>query len=66
MIAQRPGPDGAFLNVLLRALDRLHQENPGALRTFAAWLDAPGHSDSITLHFYNGKLNTVERRQVAK
>ena len=58
--------DELAVNSLLRSLNRLFQENPAAMGTFAAWLEAPGHSDSITLNFYNRRLNTIERRQIVK
>ena len=51
---------------LLHALERLFGENPTAVRTFISWIEDPGFSDSVTLHFYQHRLNTVERKQTIK
>ena len=58
--------DELAVNSLLHSLNRLFSENPNAMGALAAWLEQPGHSDSITLHFYQCRLNTIERKQIAK
>jgi len=61
----RPASNPA-LSSMLASMERLFEENPNAFGTFIAWLERPGHSDAVTLHFYQGRLARAERTQIAK
>lgn len=51
---------------MLRDLQRLYDENPVAIEAFASAIANPSHSLILSMHFNNGRLAFVERREVAK
>jgi hypothetical protein len=51
---------------VLATLDRLYGQNPDAMAAFFAWLDAPGHTKIVSLHFQQGRLQYVRREETAK
>lgn len=61
MIARAPIPQR-----VLATLDRLYEQQPGAMTAFFAWLDTPGHTKIVSLHFDQGRLQYVRREETAK
>lgn len=64
MLGARPGvviPSGA-----LRTLQRLFDEQPGAMTAFLGWCEYPSHTQTVSLSFQNGRLTLAELRTTAK
>lgn len=51
---------------VLTALDRLYAERPDAMEDFLDWISAPSHTQTVTLRFRDGKLQTVELTRTSR
>jgi hypothetical protein len=51
---------------IYRALDRMYVERPEAMENFLEWILNPSHTQTVTLRFREGKLQTVELTRTSR